>query len=166
MEALKRDRAGQHAIRINDQYRVCFVWKDSGPERVEICEQPLSQDRTAMLLPAKRPPTHPGEMLLDEFIRPLGLTQKEVASRTGISFVRLNEIVNGRRGVTPDTALRLARLFETSPEFWLNGQLAWDLWHVLQAPEAADIRKIRPVKKTKTASACIVPRPMNGEVHG
>lgn len=104
-----------------------------------------------MLLPTKRQPTHPGEMLLEEFIKPLSLTQKEVAERLGISFVRLNEIVNRRRGVTPDTALRLARLFETTPEFWLNGQLAWDLWHALQAPEAKDIRRIRPLKKTEAA---------------
>jgi addiction module HigA family antidote len=104
-----------------------------------------------MLLPTKRPPTHPGEMLLEEFIKPLGLTQKKVASRLGVSFVRLNEIVNGRRGITPDTALRLARLFETTPELWLNGQLAWDLWHVMHAPAAAEIRRIRPVKKTEAA---------------
>jgi addiction module HigA family antidote len=87
-------------------------------------------------------------MLLEEFIKPLGLTQKEVALRLGVSFVRLNEIVNGRRSVTPDTALRLARLFETTPDFWLNGQLAWDLWQAMQSPEAADIRRIRPVRRS------------------
>jgi len=101
-----------------------------------------------MLLPTNRAPTHPGEMLLEEFIKPLGLTQKEVALRLGVSFVRLNEIVNGRRSVTPDTALRLARLFETTPDFWLNGQLAWDLWQAMQSPEAADIRRIRPVRRS------------------
>jgi addiction module HigA family antidote len=111
----------------------------------------MNQEVAHMRLPTKRAPTHPGEMLLEEFIKPLGLTQKEVASRLGVSFVRLNEIVNGRRGITPDTALRLARLFETTPEFWLNGQLAWDLWHVMQAPAAAEIRRIRPVKKTEAA---------------
>jgi addiction module HigA family antidote len=105
-------------------------------------------------------------MVLEEFIGPPGLTQKEVASRMRISFVRLNEIANGRRGVAPDTALRLARLLETSPEFWLNGHLAWDPSHALHAPEAADIRTIRPVQKTEAARACIGPCPMNGEVHG
>jgi addiction module HigA family antidote len=89
-------------------------------------------------------------MLLEEFIKPLGLTQTEVAERLGISFVRLNEIVNGRRSVTPDTALRLARLFQTTPDFWLNGQLAWDLWHAMKAPEAKDIAKIRPVRTRET----------------
>lgn len=101
-----------------------------------------------MLLPTDRPPTHPGEMLLEEFLKPLGLTQTEMAKRLGISFVRLNEIVNGRRGVTPDTALRLSRLLGTTPDFWLNGQLAWDLWQTLNSPEAADIKKIRPLRKS------------------
>jgi addiction module HigA family antidote len=55
------------------------------------------------------------------------LTQTEAARRLGISFVRLNEIVNGRRGVTPDTAMRLSHLLGATPDFWLNGQLAWDL---------------------------------------
>ena len=104
-----------------------------------------------MLLPTNRKPTHPGEMLLEEFLKPLGLTQTAAADRMGISFVRLNEIVNGRRGITPDTALRLARLLGTTPDFWLNGQLAWDLWHTLHGPEAAEIKKIRPVKQPQPA---------------
>ena len=104
-----------------------------------------------MLLPTNREPTHPGEMLLEEFLKPLGLTQTAAAERMGISFVRLNEIVNGRRGITPDTALRLARLLGTTPDFWLNGQLAWDLWHALHAPEAAEIKKIRPVRQAQPA---------------
>lgn len=101
-----------------------------------------------MLLPTNRPPTHPGEMLLEEFLKPLGLTQTEAAKRLGISFVRMNEIVNGRRGVTPDTALRLSRLLGTTPDFWLNGQLAWDLWETLNSPEADKIKKIRPLQRS------------------
>lgn len=101
-----------------------------------------------MLLPTHRPPTHPGEMLLEEFLKPLELTQTEAAKRLGISFVRLNEIVNGRRGVTPNTALRLSRLLGTTPDFWLNGQLAWDLWHTLNSPAAVEIKKIRPLQKS------------------
>lgn len=101
-----------------------------------------------MLLPTHRPPTHPGEMLLEEFLKPLELTQTEAAKRLGISFVRLNEIVNGRRGVTPDTALRLSRLLGTTPDFWLNGQLAWDLWQTLNSPAAVEIKKIRPLQKS------------------
>ena len=96
-------------------------------------------------LPTHRPPTHPGEMLREEFLKPLGMTQTELAERIGVSYVRVNELVNGRRGVTPDTALRLSRLFGTTPEFWLNGQRNWDLWHALRAPEAKEIEKIEPV---------------------
>jgi antitoxin HigA-1 len=101
-----------------------------------------------MLLPTDRPPTHPGEMLLEDFITPLDMTQTEVAGRLDISFVRLNEIVNGRRGITPDTALRLARFLGTTPDFWLNGQLAWDLWHAMKSPKARAIKKIRPLQRS------------------
>jgi addiction module HigA family antidote len=85
-------------------------------------------------------------MLLEEFLKPLGMTQTELAERINVSFPRVNELINGKRGVTPDTALRLAKLFGTTPEFWLNGQQHWDLWHALHAPKAREIRKIRPVK--------------------
>lgn len=96
-------------------------------------------------LPSKRPPTHPGEMLRREFLEPLGISQTELAERIGVSFPRVNEIVNGKRGVTPDTALRLSRLFGTTAEFWLNGQRNWDLWHAMRSPAAADIQHIRPI---------------------
>jgi addiction module HigA family antidote len=96
-------------------------------------------------LPTHRPPTHPGEMLRVEFLIPLGMTQSELARRISVSYPRVNEIVNGRRGISPDTALRLARLFGTSPEFWLNGQLNWDLWHALRSPDAADLEAIEPI---------------------
>ncbi len=85
-------------------------------------------------------------MLLEEFLQPLGLSQMELADRIKVSYPRVNELVNGKRGVTPDTALRLARLFGTSPEFWLNGQRNWDLWHAMRAPEAREIARIRPVR--------------------
>ena len=77
----------------------------------------------------RRPPTHPGEVLREEFLVPLGLSQKEAARRMRISTNRLNELVRGKRGVTADTALRLAQLLGTSPEFWLNLQMTFDLWH-------------------------------------
>lgn len=81
----------------------------------------------------KRAPTHPGEVLVEEFLRPLHLSQTEAARRMGISTNRLNELVRGKRGVTAETALRLARLLGTSPEFWLNLQTSRDLWHAYQA---------------------------------
>lgn len=101
-----------------------------------------------MRLPRHRPPTHPGEMLLEEFLKPLGMTQKELAERTHMSYPRINELVHGKRGITPDTALRLSKLFGTTPEFWLSGQLAWDLWHAMRAPKAEEIAEIEPIGRT------------------
>jgi len=80
------------------------------------------------MIPTHRPPTHPGEMLLEEFLKPKQLTQVAVAKQMGISFNRLNELVKGKRGVTADTALRLAKRFNTTPEFWMNLQNAYDLY--------------------------------------
>lgn len=96
-------------------------------------------------LPKYRPPTHPGEMLLEEFLKPWGLTQVELAEKISASYPRVNEIINGRRGFTPDTALRLAALFGTTPEFWPNGQRNWDLWHAMRAPEAKDLDSIQRI---------------------
>ena len=73
-----------------------------------------------MLLPKNRPPTHAGEMLLKEFLEPINITQKEFAKHLAWPYARLNEIVNGKRGITADTALSFAEAFGTSPEFWLN----------------------------------------------
>ena len=104
-----------------------------------------------VLVPTDRAPTHPGEMLTEEFLKPLGLSQLEAAKRLGVSYPRLNQIVKGRRGVTPDTALRLERLFGMDAQFWLNLQLAWDLYHAMHSPEAAAIR--REVRPLATAGA-------------
>jgi addiction module HigA family antidote len=92
-------------------------------------------------LPKFRRPTHPGAVLLEEFLEPLGITQREAADRLRISYPRMNEIVNGKRTVTPDTALRLARFTDTEPEFWLNLQQAIDLWDAMHSA-AEDIQEI------------------------
>src|SRR4051812_16587042 len=84
-----------------------------------------SQRSAARWLPQNRPPTHPGEMLREEFVKPLGISQSALARRLGISFPRLNEIILGKRGVTPDTALRLSRVVGMSPDFWLGLQQDW-----------------------------------------
>jgi addiction module HigA family antidote len=102
----------------------------------------------ARRLPRHRPPTHPGEMLRDEFLVPLGITQSELAERLGVSFPRLNEIVRGRRGVTPDTALRLARVVGMSADFWLGLQQDWDLWHAIHSEQAAEIKRLKPLAHT------------------
>ena len=95
------------------------------------------------MLPKNGPPTHPGEMLLEEFLKPLGMSQTELAERIRVSYPRVNEIINGKRGVTPDTALRLSKVFGTTPEFWLNGQRNWDLWHALRSETAEDLKRIK-----------------------
>jgi len=100
-------------------------------------------------LPRNRPPTHPGEMLLEEFIKPLGLTQAELARRLGVSYPRLNEIVKGKRSVTPDTALRLSRVLGMSADFWLGLQQDWDLWHAMRKPEAEKIKHLKPVSRRR-----------------
>lgn len=96
-------------------------------------------------LPTHRPPTHPGEMLLEEFLRPMGITQSAFAVRLGVSFPRLNEIVRGKRSVTPDTALRLARVLGMSADFWLGLQTDWDLWHAMRSEKAEEIARLEPL---------------------
>jgi len=76
-------------------------------------------------------------MLLEEFLKPFGMSQSAFAVRLGISFPRLNEIIRGKRGVTPDTALRLARVLGMSADFWLGLQQDWDLWHAMRSKRAA-----------------------------
>src|SRR5262249_15775260 len=93
-------------------------------------------------LPIHRPPTHPGEMLLKEFLEPLGLTQTEFAARIGVSFPRLNELIRGKRGMTPDTALRLDRVLGMPADFWLGLQSDWELWHVLHSEQSEQIMKL------------------------
>ena len=96
-------------------------------------------------LPRKRPPTHPGEMLLEEFVKPLGITQTELARCMDVSYPRLNEIIKGRRSVTPDTALRLSRVLGMSADFWLGLQQDWDLWHAMNNPQAEKIKHLKPI---------------------
>jgi addiction module HigA family antidote len=79
------------------------------------------------MIPDNRTPTHPGEVLREEFLRPLGLTQVELARRLGVPLQRVNEIVRGKRGLTAETAWFLSQLFGTSPEFWINLQTAYEL---------------------------------------
>jgi addiction module HigA family antidote len=95
-------------------------------------------------IPTHRSPTHPGEMLLEEFLRPMGLTQRELAAAIRVPYQRVNEIINGRRGITPSTALRLAKFFGVSPDFWMNIQLRWDLYFAKQS-EADNLKVIKPL---------------------
>jgi addiction module HigA family antidote len=91
------------------------------------------------MLPRKRTPTHPGEILSEEFLKPLGLTQVALAQYLGVPVQRINELVRGKRGVTPETAWMLAGAFGTTPEFWMNLQANHDL--VRSRPT----RRVRPI---------------------
>jgi antitoxin HigA-1 len=104
-------------------------------------------------LPRKRPPTHPGEMLLEEFVKPLDITQVELARLLGVSYPRLNEIIKGKRSVTPDTALRLSRVLGMSADFWLGLQQDWDLWNAINSPEAKLINRLKPLTRTQSPLA-------------
>lgn len=104
-------------------------------------------------IPTGGSPTHPGEMLEEEFLHPLGMSQTELADRIAVPFQRVNRIINRKQAVTPDTALRLARLFDTTPAFWLNLQVAWDLRQAMESKEAARIERIRPLRAKRTAPA-------------
>ena len=99
-----------------------------------------------MRLPKKRRPTVPGEIFLEDFLVPLGITQRDAAERLRVSYPRMNEIVNGKRTVTPDTALRLAKFTGTEPEFWLNLQQAVDLWDALHSERARELKTIEPAQ--------------------
>ena len=95
-------------------------------------------------IPTHREPTHPGEMLLKEFLIPMGMTQSELARDIHVPYQRINEIVNKRRGITPSTALRLAKLFGMTEDFWLSLQLRLDLYRAKQAEEN-ELKIIKPL---------------------
>jgi addiction module HigA family antidote len=97
-------------------------------------------------IPTSRPPIHPGEVLREEFLEPLGISQVELAKLLDIPFQRVNMIVNEKRAVTPDTALRLSRLLDTTVDFWMNLQLACDVYEAANAPEARSIQKIEKLQ--------------------
>ena len=94
-------------------------------------------------VPTNRIPTHPGEMLLEEFLSPMGISQRDLADNIHVPYQCINEIINGRRGITPSTALRLAKFFDMSADFWMNLQLRWDLYFT-QQDENKVLEKIHP----------------------
>ena len=96
-------------------------------------------------IPTHREPTHPGEMLLEEFLIPMGITQRELAKEIHVSYQRINEIINKHRGMTPSTALRLAKFFGVSEDFWMNLQLRWDIYKA-KLNEAKELERIRAIR--------------------
>ena len=121
------DRAGQHSIRINRQWRICFVWTTEVPT--------VSKSSTTT---RQIPNPTPGEVLLLEFIEPIGLTQNGLARAIGVPPRRINEIVLGKRSITADTDLRLARYFGVSEGFWLGLQADHDLLRPRREIDAGD----------------------------
>ena len=98
-------------------------------------------------IPTHREPTHPGEMLIEEFLVPMGITQRELATSIHVPYQRINEIINKRRGITPSTALRLAKFFGMTEDFWMNLQLRWDLYKAKQT-ESKELKTIRPFRSS------------------
>jgi addiction module HigA family antidote len=102
-------------------------------------------------IPSNREPTHPGEMLVKEFLEPMHITQRQLADAIRVPYQRINELVNQKRGITPSTALRLARFFDVSPGFWLNLQARWDLYRAEQA-EADELKLIQDHRQLKKSA--------------
>jgi addiction module HigA family antidote len=101
----------------------------------------------------KNDPITAGEIIEEDFRKPLGLTQAQLAAALGISRVRYSEIASGKRGVTIDTAFRLGRVFGTSPQLWLNIQLMYDIWQMQHSAAAKDIKKLKPLKMPREVAA-------------
>ncbi len=101
-----------------------------------------------MRIPTDREPTHPGEMLRAEFLEPMNISQRELAEAIHVPYQRISKLVNQKRGVTPSTALRLAKFFNISADYWLNLQTRWDLYWAQQI-EKDDIESITGVNQIK-----------------
>ena len=101
-------------------------------------------------IPNHREPTHPGEMLLEEFLIPMGITQKELSEEIHVPYQRINEIVNKRRGITLSTALRLSKFFGVSEDFWMNLQFRWDLFKAKRT-EMDELKTIRTFRLNEPA---------------
>lgn len=98
-------------------------------------------------VPTNRAPQHPGQILMEDYLQPLGLSQSKLAKELGITYARLNELIHGKRGMTVDTALRLERFFGVSAQSWLNAQLRWELYHAVHAKKTGKtLAKIRPLR--------------------
>ncbi|MEA2720148.1 MAG: antitoxin HigA [Candidatus Eremiobacteraeota bacterium] len=102
-------------------------------------------------IPTHRRPVLPGEILFREFLEPLGISQTAFAKRLGITHHRLNEIIRGKRAVTTDTALRLARVLGTTPDVWLNMQQAVDLYDAMHSSGSKEIARLEPLPELRIA---------------
>ena len=101
-----------------------------------------------MHVPTHREPTHPGEMLREEFLLPMEISQRDLANAIHVPYQRVNELINQKRGVTPSTALRLAKFFGVSADYWLNLQIRCDLYRAQQS-EKTDLDSIQGFQKLR-----------------
>ena len=122
LEALKPERRGQHSLRINDQWRVCFVWLDGHASLVEL----VDYHRRRMTMSGEVSLIHPGDILAEDWLKPLGLSQYALAKAIDVPPRRINEIVKGLRGSTVNTALRLGAFFSTDAQSWVKLQTHFD----------------------------------------
>jgi addiction module HigA family antidote len=144
LEALKGNLAGKWSIRINHQWRIVFRWTNAGPDEVEIVDYYDVDDHRRGLTMARRlPPIHPGEVLREEFLVPMKLTPYALARACGVPRTRIERLAREETPVTADTALRLARYFGTTAEFWMGMQAQYDLERAQDAAAAA-LRRIKP----------------------
>jgi len=100
---------------------------------------------TTIRLPENRPPVHPGEILLEEFMAPYNITQQEMAVHLKMSRKHLMDIIHARKPVSLEIAQRLAKLFRTSVDFWIQGQIVYDLWHAVRNT-SKELKSIKPLK--------------------
>jgi addiction module HigA family antidote len=112
----------------------------------------VSKDRKPVIGPSERQPFSPGDILKEEFMDPLNITQGQLAEWLDVERRRINEIIRGRREVTPDTAIRLGRAFGVSPQFWLALQTRLNLWHAWQ-DKNDEYAQIKPIKAISTVEA-------------
>ena len=141
LEALKRDRLGQHSIRISGQWRLCFVWwkdKPSGSKSLTTTDH----YRSFAMAHRQVPLAHPGVILLEDWLKPMGISQYALARAIDVPPRRINEIVKGLRGITVDTALRLGAFFGTDAQSWVNLQSHYDT-EVAREAMASTIARIK-----------------------
>jgi len=150
LEKLKGGRQGQHRIRINDQYRICFIWRGHDAHDVEITDYQQAFEVMKYMaresIVRKGTPNwrvHPGAILREEFLKPLGMSPYELAKRLRVPVPRVNDIVLERRGISADTAVRLSRFFGTADQFWLSLQAAYEIGGV-KAELGEEIALIKP----------------------
>ena len=98
-----------------------------------------------MRMSQNQPPIHPGEILQEEFLKPYHITTTELAKKLELSIEQIDAIIKTQQSISTNMALRLSRLFGTSPELWLNGQMKWDIWHILHGKQANQLDKIKPI---------------------